>query len=121
MTPVMKDRVAAGEYRAGMQVEFWIKEITPDKKIILTDEDPSIRRQEIEEFKEKFLGTIRDGQVISIQPFGTLVKIQKDIVGLISQKEIKSKKKNYSVGDTVMVSVDRVHNDKIFLSIPAES
>ena len=121
MTPEMKDDVAAGKYRAGMKVEFWIKEITPDKKIILTDEDPSIRRQEIEDFKDKFLGTIRDGQVISIQPFGTLVKIQKDIVGLISQKEIKSKKKNYSVGETVMVSVDRVHNDKIFLSIPAES
>jgi len=121
MTPEMKDRVSAGEYRAGMKVDFWIKEITADKKIILTDEDPSIRRQEMEEFKEKFLGTIRDGQVISIQPFGTLVKIQKDIVGLISQKEIKSKKKNYSVGDTVVVSVDRVHNDKIFLSIPAES
>lgn len=121
MTPVMKDGVAAGEYRAGMKVDFWIKEITPDKKIILTDEDPSIRRQEIEDFKDKFLGTIRDGQVISIQPFGTLVKIQKDMVGLISQKEIKLKKKIYSVGETVMVSVDRVHNDKIFLSIPAES
>jgi ribosomal protein S1 len=121
MTPELKENISTGKVKAGTKIDFWIKEITSDKKIILTDEDPLIRRQEIEDFKEKFLGTIRDGQVISIQPFGTLVKIQKDIVGLISQKEIKSKKKNFSVGDTVMVSVDRVHNDKIFLSIPAES
>ena len=39
---------------------------------------------------------------------------------MISQKEIKTKKKNFNVGDTVMVSIDRVHNDKIFLSLVNE-
>jgi len=42
------------------------------------------------------------------------------MVGLISQKEIKMKKKRFNVGDTVMVTVDRVYNDKIFLSLPNE-
>jgi ribosomal protein S1 len=120
MTPACREQFNKGEFKPGISVEFWIKEITPDKKIILTDEDPSIRRAEIEEFKEKNLGTIKGGEVISVQPFGTLVKLQKDIVGLISQKEIKTKKKNFNVGDTVMVTVDRVHNDKIFLSLPNE-
>ena len=121
MTPECRDRFSKGEFKPGSDVSFWIKEITPDKKIILTDEDPSVRRAEIEEFKEKNLGSIKGGEVISVQPFGTLVKLQKDIVGLISQKEIKTKKKNFSIGETVMVSIDRVHNDKIFLSLPAES
>ena len=120
MTPACREQFSKGEFKPGVSVEFWIKEITSDKKIILTDEDPSIRRAEIEEFKEKNLGSIKGGEVISVQPFGTLVKLQKDIVGLISQKEIKTKKKNFNVGDTVMVTVDRVHNDKIFLSLPNE-
>jgi len=121
MSPECKEKFASGGFKAGELVSFWVKEITPDKKIILTDEDPSIRRQEIEDFKEKNLGAIRGGEVISVQPFGTLVKIQKDFVGLISQKELKVKKKNFNIGDTVMVSIDRVHNDKIFLSLPNES
>jgi ribosomal protein S1 len=121
MSPECKEKFSKGGFRPGEVVSFWVKEIAPDKKIILTDEDPSVRRQEIEDFKEKNLGTVRGGEVISIQPFGTLVKLQKDFVGLISQKELKLKKRNFNVGDTVMVSVDRVHNDKIFLSLPNES
>jgi predicted RNA-binding protein with RPS1 domain len=66
------------------------------------------------------LGTTKNGEVIAIQPFGTLVKLQKDIVGLISQKEIKTKKKSFNVGDNVLVSIDRVHNDKIYLTLPNE-
>ena len=116
----MKKKFNDREVTAGNELTFWIKEITADKKIILTDEDPTFKRLELEEFKEKNLGTIRGGEVISVQPFGTLVKLQKDICGMISQKEIKTKKKNFTVGDTVMVSIDRVHNDKIFLSLPNE-
>jgi len=120
MTPEYKERFNTGGFKPGMPVDFWIKEITNDKKIILTDEDPSIRRAEIEDFKDKNLGTTKNGEVIAIQPFGTLVKLQKDIVGLISQKEIKSKKKVFNVGDNVLVSIDRVHNDKIYLTLPNE-
>jgi ribosomal protein S1 len=120
MTPEMRETFKTEQPTPGSEISFWIKEITPDKKIILTDEDPSIRMKEIEEFKEKNLGIITGGEVVSIQPFGTLVKLQKDIVGLISQKEIKTKKKKYAVGEHVMVNVERVHNDKIFLTIPNE-
>lgn len=120
MTPAMRESFKTGSFEPGQAVSFWIKEITADKKIILTDEDPSIRQKEIEDFKEKNLGIITGGEVVSVQPFGTLVKLQKDIVGLISQKEIKNKKKKYAVGEHVMVTVERVHNDKIFLTIPNE-
>jgi predicted RNA-binding protein with RPS1 domain len=121
MTPDCRTKFNERGFKAGDKIDFWIKEISADNKIILTDEDPSIRRQEIEDFKTNYLGKIRGGEVVSVQPFGTLVKFQKDICGLISQKEIKTKKKNFAIGDNIMVSVDRVHNDKIFLSLPAES
>ena len=120
MTPAMREDFKAGAFEPGQLVYFWIKEISADKKIILTDEDPSVRQREIEDFKEKNLGIVTGGEVVSVQPFGTLVKLQKDIVGLISQKEIKTKKKKYAIGERVMVTVERVHNDKIFLTIPNE-
>lgn len=121
MSSTLKEKFKNFEFNPGDEIEFWIKEITSDKKIILSDEDPSFRRKELEEFREQNIGIIRGGEVVSIQPFGALVKLQKDIVGLIAQKEIKSKKKFFNVGDTVMVSIDRVHNDKVFLSLPSEA
>lgn len=121
MSARMRDDFKSGEFSAGMPVTFWIKEISADNKIILTDEDPAIRNREIEDFKEKNLGIITSGEVVSIQSFGALIKLQRDMVGLISQKEIKSKKKAYTVGDSIMVNVERVHNDKIFLTIPNEN
>jgi ribosomal protein S1 len=120
MSPELKDKFKSFGFNPGDTIDFWIREITPDKKIILSDEDPSFRRKELEEFKDQNIGIIRGGEVVSIQPFGALIKLQKDMVGLISQKEIKMKKKRFNVGDTVMVTVDRVYNDKIFLSLPNE-
>lgn len=121
MTPALRDDFKAGVFKPGQKLAFWIKEIAADKKIILTDEDPLIRQRELDDFREKNLGIITGGEVVAIQPFGTLVKLQKDIVGLISQKEIKSKNKKYAIGEHVMVTVERVQNDKIFLTIPNES
>ena len=121
MTPEMRDRYRKSEIKAGQEIEFWIKEITADKKIILTDEDPSIRKRELDEFREKNQGSVRGGEVVSVQPFGALVKLQKDIVGLISQKEIRSKKKKFTVGEQIMVTVEKVQDNKIFLTIPNEA
>jgi ribosomal protein S1 len=121
MTPEMRERYKKSEIKAGQEIEFWIKEITADKKIILTDEDPSIRKRELDEFREKNQGSVRGGEVVSVQPFGALVKLQKDIVGLISQKEIRSKKKKFTVGEQIMVTVEKVQDNKIFLTIPNEA
>jgi RecJ-like exonuclease len=49
-----------------------------------------------------------------------LVKVEKDIVGLISQKELKLRKKKYNVGDKIYVTIEKVQNNKVFLAIPEE-
>lgn len=122
MTEGCKKLFDNGEFKPGNVFErFWVKEVTPDKKLILTDEDPTIKIAEMAEFTKNNVGTIKGGKVVAIQPFGTLVKIQKDICGLISQKEIKSKGKKMAIGDVIMVSIDSVKRDKVFLSLPAES
>lgn len=105
------------EFRPGVEVEFWIKEITPDNRIILTDVDPMEKLNAIKEFKETSLGMVRNGKVISVKPFGSLVRIERDIIGLIPRKELSYKKKSFSVGDSVNITVDEVVKDKIYLSL----
>ena len=64
---------------------------------------------------------ITNGKVVSIKPFGTLVKLEKDIIGLVSKKELKAKKKFFEVGDEIYVTVDDVQKDKIYLSLLDET
>lgn len=120
MTEITRKKFINNEFKSGEEIQFWVREVTADKKIILTDEDPAIRFAEIEEFKEKNIGVIKGGEVVSVKPFGTLVKVEKDIVGLISQKELKLHKKNYVVGEQIYVTIEKVQNNKVFLAIPKE-
>ena len=121
MTPETRDKFKAREFKPGDPLNFWIKEITKDDRIILCEEDPAERLNQIDEFKEKNLGVIKQGKVVSIKPFGTLVKLEKDIIGLVSKKELKAKKKFFEVGDEIVVTVDDVQKDKIYLSLIDES
>ena len=118
MSEECKNRFRNGEFKAGDTVNIWIQEIAADKKIILTDIDPSIRRQELEEFCKNNIGINKIGEVLSVKPFVTLVKLEKDIVGMISQKEMRSKKMSLNVGDSVSVSITQFgENNKIFLAL----
>ncbi len=121
MSEQTKQRFDSRNYRPGDEISFWIKEITNDNRIILTEEDPSVRIAEFEDFKSKNIGVVHSGKVIKNIPFGTLVKIEKDLVGLISKQELKSKKRNFLPGDDVIVTVDSVKKDKIYLSLIDEN
>lgn len=117
MSEETKERFNNRGFKPGDTISFWIKEISNDNRIIISEEDPTAKRAEMEEFKTNNIGTVLNGKVLKNIPFGTLVKIEKDLVGLISKNEIKSKKKNFQPGDDVIVSVDSVKKDKIYLSL----
>jgi predicted RNA-binding protein with RPS1 domain len=121
MTEETKERFNNRGFRPGDTISFWVKEISSDNRIIITEEDPTVKRAEMEDFKTNNVGTVHNGKVIKNIPFGTLVKIEKDLVGLISKNELKSKRKNFQVGDDVIVSVDSVKKDKIYLSLIDET
>ena len=121
MTPDTRDKFKARGFKPGDELNFWIKEITKDNRIILSEEDPAERMNQIDDFKQKNLGVVKNGKVVSIKPFGTLVKLEKDIIGLVSKKELKAKKKFFEVGDDIIVSVDDIQKDKIYLSLIDES
>lgn len=121
MTMITRDKFRNREFRPGDELTFWIKEVSKDNRIILSEEDPVERLNQIDEFKSKNLGVVKNGKVVSIKPFGTLVKLEKDIIGLVSKKELKAKRKVFEVGDDVVVTVDDVQKDKIYLSLIDET
>ena len=121
MTMVTRDKFRNREFRPGDELIFWIKEVAKDNRIILSEEDPMERLNQIDEFKSKNLGVVKNGKVVSIKPFGTLVKLENDIIGLVSKKELKAKRKDFEVGDDIMVTVDDVQKDKIYLSLTDET
>jgi predicted RNA-binding protein with RPS1 domain len=121
MTSDTRDKFKSRGFRPGDELNFWIKEITNDNRIILSEENPEQKLQQFDQFKEKNLGVVKNGKVVSIKPFGALVKLEKDIIGLVSKKELKLKKKFFEVGDDIIVTVDDVQKDKIYLSLIDES
>ena len=101
------------EIRPGYNIEFYIKEIIKDK-IILT-----------QILRETLWDNIKNGQVLNgtvkdIKPFGTLVNLDEETVGLIHTSEMERLKKKFSSGQQLKVkvlSVDR-SSRKIFLTTP---
>lgn len=97
----------------GTQVEFYVKEVLKNNRIILT-----------QNFKPSLWDTIKiddevDGRVKSIKPFGVLVKLDGETQGLIHSSELKKSNKKLSHGDKVKVKVISVQKSerKIYLSI----
>lgn len=121
MTSETKQMFEDRKFRPGVEVKFWIKEITPDNRLILTDVDPMKKLNAVQEFKEENLGLVKSGKVVSVKHFGTLVKLDKDVIGLIPKNELSRKKKTFVVGDSVNVTVDEVTKDKIYLSLLNEA
>jgi ribosomal protein S1 len=105
-----RDRI--GDIRPGMAIEFYIKEIVKDK-IILTQ---VIRDTLWDTLKS---GQIFDGRVRETKPFGSLVYLDDETIGLIHNSELEKIKRDLNPDDEVKVKVlaiDR-NNRKIFLTL----
>lgn len=96
----------------GFKIEFYVKEVIKDK-IILT-----------QILRETLWDNIKNGQVITgkvrdTKPFGTLVNLDDETVGLIHTSEMEKMGKKFQEGQEIKVkvlSVDR-QSRKIFLTI----
>ena len=70
------------------------------------------------------VGTVVEGTVESIQPYGAFVTLENGISGLIhisqiSEKRIKSPSAVLSIGQTIKAKIISINNGKIGLSIKA--
>jgi len=114
INPDWQNRIS--EIKPGFEITFYIKEIIKDKqypKLILT-----------QILRETLWDTIKNGQVIEgtvkdVKPFGTLVNLDEETVGLIHTSEMEKLKKRFEAGQDLKVkvlSVDRTSR-KIFLTV----
>jgi len=106
------------DIQPGFKVEFYIKEVMKEKgnkfKIILT-----------QILRETIWDSIKNGQIIEgivkdTKPFGTLVNLDEETVGLIHTSELEKFGKKITNGQSLKVkvlSVDR-STRKIFLTTP---
>jgi ribosomal protein S1 len=103
--------------RSGEEIEVWLKDIR-DNKLILTEQDPSILQNEMEEFKDKVEGEFIDASIVSIKSHGALMELSEGKLGLLPVKEMKKTGKRLHIGETLEVYVKRVDSEsgKIYLT-----
>lgn len=111
LNPEYQDRMS--EIKPGLPVDFYIKEIIKDSKIILTQ----ILRESLWDTIK--IGQILEGKVKDNKQFGALIILDEETIGLIHTSELEKSNSKLSAGQMVrvkVISVDRM-NRKIFLSI----
>lgn len=100
------------DIKAGMEIDFYVKDVIKGNQIILT-----------QNLKESLWDNIRngdtvEGEIISIKPFGTLVKLDYETNGLIKKSFVTKANKAQNVGDKVQVTVINVYKSdrKLYLT-----
>jgi ribosomal protein S1 len=101
------------EIKPGTIMVFYIKEITKNKKIILTQTLEDSLWDTIK------IGMILDGEVVAMKPFGALVKLDYETIGLIQINYLNKYKKYLNQGDKICVKIVNILKDdrKIYLSL----
>lgn len=118
MNPQTYEKFTKGQFKSGETLNAWLKDIK-DNKLILTEVDPSIKQNEMEEYKMKFESTYKDATIISIKPHGALMEIDKGMIGLLPVKEMKKFNKRLNVGETLNIFIKKIDTEtcKIYLTM----
>jgi len=98
---------------SGYEIQFYIKEIIKDSKIILTQ----ILRETL--WDNIKIGQTLTGKVKENKQFGTLIFLDDETIGLIHNSELEKAEKTFNAGQTVKVKVIAIErmNRKIYLAV----
>jgi len=96
----------------GMVIQFYVKEVIKNNKIILT-----------QILKESLWDTIKVGKVLigkirDIKPFGALILLDEETTGLLQTSYINKYSKKLNIGDEIKVKIIQLMRDdrKIYLN-----
>lgn len=112
----------------GKEIQVQVLEADEEKNRLLLSSRGVLRAQADEERRKKIesieIGTVMDGKVESLQPYGAFIDLGDRMSGLvhvsqISYKRVKEPKDVLSVGDDVKVKVINIKDGKLSLSIKA--
>jgi len=104
------------KWKAGDEIEFWIKEITNDNRIILTFVDQNIMNQKYEslasfdaQMEQTGQKPVYLGHIVSVKPNVVLVKIEDNIIGALADKDFKKfKSAPLKVSDELRVKIEKI-------------
>jgi small subunit ribosomal protein S1 len=109
-----------GFYRPGSDIQAYVSEVTKDRRVILTEENPSEKLERVQKFIIENTGKIVESEVAAIMNFGVIVTIG-DIAGLIPLREFKRSKvflNNFVVKDKINVIFSEYKDDKLVFNLP---
>tara|TARA_R110000796_G_scaffold30819_15_gene82100 strand:+ start:1503 stop:2840 length:1338 start_codon:yes stop_codon:yes gene_type:complete len=115
----------SGDITPGESVEFKIKQVVSDKKIILTQVEPKpeVIDNSWEEFtKDLNIPSIVDGTVRSVKDYGVFIELHGTVVGMAHVSSFAKGvilRDAFSKGQSVNVEVTKIDNDtnKVFLKV----
>jgi len=125
LSPEWAAKHKAGEIEPGDEIDFKVKEIVSTKKIILTQLDKPVVKEDNswEEFtKDLQIPSLVDGTVRSVKEYGVFVQVHGSIVGMAhisSFVDGTDLNTTFSKGQAVTVEVTKIDNDtkKVFLKV----
>jgi len=111
------EKFNARKVEAGTKMNVWVKDIR-DNKLILTEMDPAEKQEEIENFKHKIEGTVKNMKVVSVKLFGAFFEVEEGKIGLLPVRELKRIAKKMEVGESYTLCISKVDSEtgKIYLS-----
>lgn len=113
LTDELKEKHRDGLIKPGMEVEFYIKEIINNFKIILTQfyKESPWENADVK-YKPSLVVT---GKILSIKEYGAFVEIEPGISGLLHISELD---KTLRDGDTINVRINKIDkvNKKVYLN-----
>lgn len=117
LTDDLKEKHANGQIKPGDVLEFYVKDIISNFKIILTQfykENPWDNADEV--YKPS---TVVVGRVTSVKDYGAFVELSPGISGLIHVSELKGK---FKEGDSIGVRINKIDkvNKKVYLSLASD-
>lgn len=108
------------EFKPGDPIEFYVGEVTKDKRVILTEENPQEKLEKIQKFIVSSQDVILHAEIAAVMKFGIIVNVG-DITGLIPLKEFKKNRvfiNNFVIKDNIDVIFDEFKDDKLVFRLP---
>lgn len=120
MSEETKELFKNRHYTAGTPIEFYVGEVTKDKRIILTEENPAEKLQKIQKFILNAKDNVLPGNIAAVMKFGAIVNVG-EVTGLVPLKEFKRNNiqlDNYKVTDEIHITFSEFRDDKLIFSLP---
>jgi hypothetical protein len=109
----------ASHFKPGMPFEFYVSEVTKDKRIICTEESPQDKLERVQKFILESSNKLLEAEIAAIMNFGIIVNVG-EVAGLVPLREFKRNRmfiNNFVVKDKLKVFFDEYRDEKLIFKL----